>query len=97
MFIKNKNRYSPIQKYKIGQWVYIYHDNILQRALIVGIIFDYNCDPREKALTKPEYIVEVGIDRGAHYSAGKNENELFKTKQDCITYVLEHGLIEQEE
>ena len=97
MIIKEKKRLRPIQKYKIGQWVYVYHENYLQRVLISGVLFKYNGNPHEMAFTEPEYIVELNIGCGAHYTACKEEYEIFKRKIDCIFYVLKYGLIKEKE
>lgn len=95
--IKDKKRLRPIQKYKIGQWVYVYHENILQRALISGVVFDYNTNSNEMAFKRPEYKVELRLGYMCHYSAIVNENMVFKTKEECVAYALENGLIKQGE
>lgn len=97
MIIKDKKRHRPIQKYKIGQWVYVYHERILQRALISGVLFDYNNNLSEMAFTRPEYKVELYLGCQKHCSAFKNEYEIYKTKEECVAYALEYGLVKEED
>lgn len=97
MRIKEKKRLRPIQKYKIGQWVYVYHENILQRALISGVVFDYNSNASEMAFKNPEYKVELNIGYYNRRSVIVEDYKVFKTKEECVAYALEKGLINQKE
>lgn len=97
MFRKYTKKYRPIQEYKVGQWVYVYHEGILQSALISGVLFDYNSKSRENVFVSPTYKVELHLYSGAHCSIFVEEHEIFETKEECAIHALEHGLIEQEE
>lgn len=97
MSINNKKRYRPIHKYKIGQWVYVCHEGVLERVLISGILFDYNTMSEKTVFTKPAYKVELYVHHGTHHSIFVEEYEIFKTVEECVAYVLEHGLMSEHE